>query len=110
MRLERSDAAGSTRGAANTLLRLETEPALVTRAYFVTVSCTDVMWLRLPLTPAIVSVKVPLTPLPFFVFIFSVLAALAGFGTKVVLLRGGAPLTLKLTGPAKPFSGLTVTA
>jgi hypothetical protein len=75
----------------------------------VTVSCIENWWLKALVTPTIVSVKIPLARLPFAVFIFSVLAALAGFGVKVALLRGGKPLTLKLTGPAKPFSGLTVT-
>jgi hypothetical protein len=76
----------------------------------VTVNWTENWWLKAPLPPVIVSVKIPLAPLPFAVFIFSVLAAFAGFGVKVALPRDGEPLTLKLTGPAKPFSRLTVTA
>ena len=60
-----------------------------------------------PPSPAIVSVKI--LPAPFFARSVNVLSVVAGFGANVGLLPVGAPLTLRVTEPAKPFRGVTVT-
>ena len=69
------------------------------------------VWLNVPLVPLIVRVLVPMGVL-LFVVIVSVEVhegPLADLGLKLAVERAGSPVTLKLTLPAKPLSGVTVT-
>jgi len=62
-----------------------------------------------PLAPVIVSMKDLPAPALFLIFMLNVLVVVAGFGANVEVLIFGVPLTLKLTGPVKPFIGVTMT-
>jgi hypothetical protein len=73
----------------------------------VTVSFAVVVWFRLPLTPVMVSVKVPLTP--FTVCTVSVDVVLAGLGVNLAVDPEGCPVTLRVTDPLKPFRLAMVT-
>ena len=67
---------------------------------------------RLPLVPVIVSVYVPVGVLRFVETLRVEFAGEGGsvsdVGLKVQVLRGGQPVRLKLTVPAKPFSAVAV--
>jgi hypothetical protein len=87
----------------------DTEKSGVAAAF--TTSVTEVLWLELPLVPVIVKVNVPVDVL---LVVWTVRVELPAGGTvtevglsvQVVLL--GQPLTVRLTVPLNPFSGVTV--
>ena len=66
------------------------------------------MWLRLPLVPVIVSVKVPRVVV-LSVLTVSVAVAEVGFGLNVAVAPLGRPLTLSVTAWLKLPEGVTVT-
>src|SRR5206468_258323 len=74
----------------------------------ITESMTVVVCVRLPLTPVIVTVKVPAGVL---VLVVTERAdeVVVGFGAKLLLAPAGNPVTLRLTGSAKPPVRLIVT-
>ena len=72
-------------------------------------SVTDVEWVRPPLVPVMVSVKVPRFTCPFVVTV-SVELDVAGFGLNEPDERFGRPLTPSDTDPLKPLTGVIVTA
>jgi len=69
------------------------------------------VWLNVPLVPLIVSVLVPMGVLLFVVIVSVELheGPVADLGLKLAVERAGNPVTLKLTLPANPLSGVTVT-
>ena len=73
----------------------------------VTFSVALVVCVRLPLTPWIVSVKLPRTPPT--VCTLSVELVVAGLGVNVAVDPEGSPATLRLTDPLKPLLGVIVT-
>jgi hypothetical protein len=76
--------------------------------YRVTVSAADVVWLKLPLTPLIVSVYVFRVAVDS-VFTVSVEVPVVGFGVNVTVEPEGCPVRLNVTDPVNPFTLLTVT-
>src|SRR5436190_444677 len=63
---------------------------------------------RVPLTPVIVTVKVPAGVVPLVVT-ENVDDVVVGFGVKLPLTPAGNPLALNVTAPVKPLSGVIVT-
>lgn len=76
--------------------------------YVLTFRLAVVAWLKLPLTPVIVSVKVPLGPVADVVTL-SVEVVVAGSGVSVTVEPEGWPPTLSVTVPPKPLDGVIVT-
>jgi hypothetical protein len=76
--------------------------------YFVTVSVTAVLCCKPPLDPVMVSVNVPLG-LPAVTVIVVVPDPVTEVGLKLALAPPGNPATLKVTAPANPSNGVTVT-
>jgi hypothetical protein len=73
------------------------------------VSVTVLLWLRAPLVPVIVSVKVPVAALsPVRVRVVLPDPATVD-GLKLAVMPGGTPLAVKLTLPVKPPVGVIVT-
>ncbi len=70
-----------------------------------TKSVIDTLCVRLPLTPVIVRVEV-LVGVFILVLTESVDEELDGLGLKPTVAPLGRPLTLKLTWPASPFTGV----
>jgi hypothetical protein len=68
-----------------------------------------VVWFKPPLMPLIVSVKSPDEGPLADVVTIRVELVVAGLGVKLEVAPGGVPVTLKLTGPLKPFAGVIVT-
>ena len=70
-----------------------------------------VVLLNVPLVPLIVRVLVPVRVLPLVEIVRVDVhdGPVADFGLKLAVERDGKPVTLKLTLPAKPLSGATVT-
>ncbi len=85
------------------------DPCTQCLSYLVTFNVTVVAWCRPPLTPVIVRVKVFPAPAVFLIFSFNVLVVAVEIGVNDDVLAFGEPLTLKVTGAANPFMGLTVT-
>src|SRR5215471_8662120 len=74
------------------------------------VSVNVVEWLRLPLVPVMVKVRVPSVALrPTVTDKVELPEPVMEVGLKLVLTRDPWPLTLRFTVPAKPFSPVTVT-
>ena len=74
------------------------------------VSVNVVEWLKLPLVPVMVKVRVPNAALrPTVTVRVELPEPVMDVGLKLVLTRDPWPLTLKFTVPAKPFSPVTVT-
>lgn len=80
--------------------------------HLVTVRLTVVEWCRVPLVPVIVKVYVPVPVLRFVetvsVEFFGEGGSVSDAGLNVQVLRGGQPVTLRLTVPANPFKAVTV--
>jgi hypothetical protein len=74
----------------------------------ITESMIVVVRVRLPLTPVIVTVKLPAGVL-VLVVTENVDDVVVGFGAKLPLAPAGNPVTLRLTGSAKPPVGSIVT-
>jgi hypothetical protein len=74
----------------------------------VTVSVTVVLCCKLPLVPVMVSVNVPLG-LPAVTVIVVAPDPVIEVGLKLALAPPGNPVTLKVTAPLNPSSGVTVT-
>jgi hypothetical protein len=67
-------------------------------------------WLKAPLVPVIVNVRVPVVALLFTVTVrVEVPEPVTEVGLKVPVTRDGSPLTLKLTAPANPLVPVMVT-
>ena len=76
--------------------------------FFVNVRVALAVWLRLPLAPVMVRVKLP--GIAFLdVITVKVEVELAGLGVKLILEPAGWPARLKVTEPLKPFSAVIVT-
>ena len=73
-----------------------------------TVSARVVLLLKLPETPVMVTVAVPVFAVPLAVSVI-VLVAVAGFGLNDALTPLGRPAADRLTLPLKPFTGAIVT-
>ena len=74
------------------------------------VSVNVVEWLKLPLVPVMVKVRVPSVALrPTVTVRVELPEPVMDVGLKLVLTRDPWPLTLRFTVPAKPFSPVTVT-
>ena len=84
---------------------MDSEPGPLQR--FVTVSVAVVVRVSPPLTPVIVSVKVPFAPDTVCTLIVDVVVA--GFEVNVTLDLAGLPLMLRVTDPLKPLLGVMVT-
>ena len=65
-------------------------------------SVTEVVRLRAPLTPVMVSTKLPVAVVAAVVTANVEEFAVAGFGLKVPVAPAGNPLTLKVTPPVNP--------
>src|SRR5439155_2469730 len=74
----------------------------------ITESMTVVVRVRLPLTPVIVTVKVP-AGVVVLVVTENVDDVVVGFGVKLPLAPAGNPLALNVTAPVKPLSGVIIT-
>jgi hypothetical protein len=72
----------------------------------VMVSVTVVEWVRAPLVPVIVSVYEPKAAVP--VFTVNVELPVVGLGLKLALAPDGTPVTLNVTDPVNPLSGVSV--
>ena len=69
---------------------------------------TEVVCVRLPLVPVIVTEKLPVgVPAPVLTVIVAV--PVAGFGLKLALAPAGKPVAFKLIAPVKPPDGETFT-
>ncbi len=69
-----------------------------------------VEWLKLPLVPVIVSVRLPVGVfVPVDTVKVDAPEPVTEDGLKLPCAREGSPLTLKLTVPLNPFRALTVT-
>ena len=68
----------------------------------VTMSVTDVVWVKLPLTPVMVTVKLPVGVVVAVVTVTVEESPEAGFGLKLSVAPAGNPAALKVTSPAKP--------
>ena len=69
-----------------------------------TIRATEVVCVRAPLVPVIVTGKVPVgTATPVLTLMVEELVA--GFGLKLALAPVGKPVALKLTAPLKPPNG-----
>jgi hypothetical protein len=69
----------------------------------VTMSVTDVVWVKLPLTPVMVTVKLPVGVVVAVVTVtIEEMSPEAGFGLKLAVAPAGNPAALKVTSPAKP--------
>jgi hypothetical protein len=82
--------------------------ALSEKSGMVTLSPTDVVWVREPLTPVMMGVELP-TGVLVLVVTVNVDDPVAGFGVKVPVAPVGNPLTLNVTAPVKLLNGLMVT-
>ena len=69
------------------------------------------VWLKDPLVPLIVNVLVPVGVLPLVEIVRVEVhdGPVADFGLKLAFERDGNPVTLRLTLPENPLSGVTVT-
>jgi hypothetical protein len=72
-----------------------------------TVRLRVVVCVKLPDTPVMVTVTVPVAAVPLAVNV-SVLVEVVGFGTNAAVTPLGKPDALKVTLPLKPFTGTTV--
>src|SRR5262249_33617797 len=79
------------------------------RSYWI-VKVNVVEWLKLPLVPVMVKVRVPTVALrPTVTESVEVPEPVMDGGLKLVVTRNPWPVTLRFTVPAKPFSPVTVT-
>ena len=88
--------------------RLDGDAPIVKSGGVVTTSVAVVVRVKLPLTLVIVSVYVP-TGVLVLVVTESVAEVVAGFGAKLPVAPAGRPLTVNVTWPVKPLSGVTAT-
>ena len=74
-----------------------------------TVCAMDVVWVKLPDVPVIVTVAAPVAAVALAVKV-NVLLDVAGFGLKATVTPLGRPDAEKVTSPVKPFAGVIVIA
>src|SRR5271155_2957041 len=72
-----------------------------------TVKLTEVVCVKLPDTPVIVTVAVPVVAVPLAAKV-KMVELVEGFALKAAVTPVGKPVAEKVTLPVKPFSGVTV--
>ncbi len=93
-----------------TTVWLEGEAESVKSAGELTIRVTLVVWFREPLAPAMVAVELPTGVVLAVVIVMMVdPEPLTEEGLKLALAPAGSPVALKLTLPANPPDGVTVT-
>jgi len=92
---------------ACTIVTLVGEAASVKFGAAPTVKLTDVVCVKLPDTPVIVTLAVPMVAVALAVKV-KVVEVVEGFGLNAAVTPVGKPVAEKVTLPVKPFSGATV--